>query len=62
MVENHNGVNDYTKFGKRGELASDRREEQEPGRLCPRILQSALGLINTLVIQDTSPYPSGRTS
>ncbi|MEV0390169.1 hypothetical protein [Nonomuraea sp. NPDC050643] len=39
--------------GKRGELASYRREEQELGMLCLHILQSALGLINTLIIQDT---------
>jgi len=28
VVENYNGVNDYIRFGKRGELASNRREEQ----------------------------------
>lgn len=27
VVENYNGVNDYIRFGKRGELASNRREE-----------------------------------
>ena len=31
VVENYNGVNDYIRFGKRGELASNRREEQELG-------------------------------
>ena len=34
VVENYNGVNDYIRFGKRGELASNRREEQELGMLC----------------------------
>jgi TnpA family transposase len=29
VVENFNGVNDYIHFGKRGELDSNRREEQE---------------------------------
>ncbi len=29
VVENYNGVNDYISFGKRGEVASNRREEQE---------------------------------
>ncbi|MFI7705581.1 Tn3 family transposase [Nonomuraea sp. NPDC049480] len=57
VVENYNGVNDYIKFGKRGELASNRREEQELGMLCLHILQSALGLINTLMIQDTLALP-----
>ncbi len=29
VVENYNGAGDYIKFCKRGELASNRREEQE---------------------------------
>ncbi len=57
VVENYNGVNDYIRFGKRGELASNRKEEQELGMLCLHILQSALGYINTLMIQDTLALP-----
>jgi TnpA family transposase len=57
VVENYNGVNDYIRFGKRGELASNRREEQELGMLCLHILQSSLGYINTLMIQDTLGLP-----
>jgi Tn3 transposase DDE domain len=57
VVENYNGVNDYIRFGKRGELASNRREEQELGMLCLHILQSSLGLISTLMIQDTLALP-----
>ncbi|MGV9838044.1 Tn3 family transposase [Nocardia niigatensis] len=57
VVENYNAVNDYIKFGKRGELASNRREEQELAMLCLHILQSCLGLINTLMIQDTLALP-----
>lgn len=57
VVENYNGVNDYIRFGKRGELASNRREEQELGMLCLHILQSSLGLVNTLMIQDTLALP-----
>lgn len=57
VVEDYNGVNDYIRFGKRGELASNRREEQELGMLCLHILQSSLGLINTLMIQDTLALP-----
>jgi hypothetical protein len=45
VVENYNGVNDYIRFGKRSELASNRREEQELRMLCLHILQSSLGLI-----------------
>jgi TnpA family transposase len=57
VVENYNGVNDYIRFGKRGELASNRREEQELGMLCLHIFQSSLGLVNTLMIQDTLALP-----
>ena len=57
VVETYNGVNDYIRFGKRGELASNRREEQELGMLCLHILQSSLGLVNTLMIQDTLALP-----
>jgi TnpA family transposase len=57
VVENFNGVNDYIHFGKRGELASNRREEQELGMLCLQILQASLGYINTLMIQDTLAEP-----
>jgi TnpA family transposase len=57
VVENFNGVNDYIHFGKRGELASNRREEQELGMLCLHILQSSLAYINTLMIQDTLAEP-----
>jgi hypothetical protein len=57
VVENYNGVNDYIRFGKRGELASNHREEQELGMLCLQILQSCLAFINTLMIQDTLAQP-----
>jgi hypothetical protein len=57
VVKNDNGVNDYIRFGKRGELASNRKQEQELGMLCLHILQSALGYINTLMIQDTLALP-----
>ena len=57
MVENYNGVNDYIFFGKSGELPSNRREEQEISMICLQILQSCLGFINTLMIQDTLADP-----
>jgi hypothetical protein len=44
-LENYNGVNDYILFGKSGELASNRREEQELSMLCLHILQSSLGFV-----------------
>jgi hypothetical protein len=57
VVENDNGVNDYIHFGKSGELASNRREEQELSMLCLHILQSSLGLVNTLMLQDVLAEP-----
>ena len=57
VVENYNGVNDYIFFGKSGELSSNRREEQEISMICLKILQSCLGYINTLMIQDTLAEP-----
>jgi TnpA family transposase len=57
VVENYNGVNEYIFFGKSGELSSNRREEQEISMICLQILQSRLGYINTLMIQDTLAEP-----
>ncbi|WP_230420775.1 transposase [Actinomadura soli] len=54
VVENYNGVNDYIRFGQRGELASNRCQEQELGMLSLHILRSCL---DTLVIQDTFALP-----
>ncbi len=56
-MENYNGVNDYIFFGKAGELSSNRREEQELSILCLHILQSSLGFINTLMLQDVLAGP-----
>lgn len=57
VVENYNGVNDYIHFGKSGEFASNRRDEQELGMICLQILQSALGYVNTLMLQDSLAEP-----
>jgi len=56
LVENYR-VNDYIFFGKSGELSSNRREEQEISMICLQILQSRLGYINTLMVQDTLAEP-----
>ncbi|GAB3949641.1 Tn3 family transposase [Streptomyces sparsus] len=39
-------------YGKGGEIASNRRDEQEMFVVCLRILQSALVYVNTLMLQD----------
>ena len=52
VVEGWNGVNDVIYFGKSGEFASNRRDQQELSLLCLHLLQAALVFINTLMIQD----------
>ncbi len=52
VMESWNGANDIIHFGKRGDIATNRRDEQELQILCLHILQAALVYINTLMIQD----------
>ncbi|WP_051084968.1 Tn3 family transposase [Kribbella catacumbae] len=52
VVEAWNGGNQVIFFGKGGDLASNRRDEQELSVLCLRVLQSALVYVNTLMVQD----------
>lgn len=57
VVESWNGVNDVIFFGKNGELASNRRDQQELAVLCLHVLQAALVYVNTLMIQDQLAEP-----
>ncbi len=52
IVEAFNGANAIIYYGKGGEIASNRHDEQEMTVLCLRILQAALVYINTLLLQD----------
>lgn len=52
VVESWNGSNSVIFFGKGGDIASNRRDEQELSVLCLRVLQSALVYVNTLMVQD----------
>ncbi|KOT80220.1 hypothetical protein ADK70_28040 [Streptomyces rimosus subsp. pseudoverticillatus] len=52
VMESSNGANFVIAYGKGGEIASNRRDEQEMFVLCLRILQSALVHVNTLMLQD----------
>jgi len=51
VVENWNSANGFIFYGKGGELATNRREDQEMGLLCLHLLQASLVFINTLMIQ-----------
>ena len=58
VMESWNGANDIIHFGKRGDIASNRRDEQELEMLCLHILQAAMVYINTLMIQDVLGEPA----
>ncbi|MEU9197853.1 Tn3 family transposase, partial [Streptomyces hundungensis] len=57
VMESSNGANSVIAYGKGGEIASNRRDEQETFVLCLRILQSALVFVNTLMLQDILGEP-----
>jgi TnpA family transposase len=59
VVESWNRANTVIFYGKGGDLASNHRDEQEMSVLCLRILQAALVYVNTLMLQDCSPSPTG---
>jgi TnpA family transposase len=48
-------------YGKGGDIATNRREEQEMTMLCLRILQAALVNVNTLMLQDVLADPDWAT-
>ena len=51
-MESWNRANAVIFFGKGGDIATNRRDEQELSVLCLRILQAALVYVNTLMVQD----------
>jgi hypothetical protein len=59
VVESWNRANTVIFYGKGSDLASNHRDEQEMSVLCLRILQAALVYVNTLMLQDCSPSPTG---
>lgn len=60
VVESWNRVNSVIFFGKSGEFATNRRDQQELGMVALHILQAAIVYVNTLMVQECSPCPSGR--
>jgi TnpA family transposase len=51
VVENWNSANSFIHYGKSGEFASNRREDQELSMLTLHLLQISLVYVNTLMIQ-----------
>lgn len=58
VMESSNGANSVIAYGTGGEIASNRRDEQEMFVLCLRILRSALVYVNTLMLQDVLDEPA----
>lgn len=56
-VESWNRANAVLCYGKGGDIATNRREEQEVTMLYLRILQAALVFVNTLMLQDVLADP-----
>lgn len=57
VVESWNRANTVIFYGKSGDLATNRRDEQEMSVLCLRILQAAMVYVNTLMLQDILADP-----
>jgi TnpA family transposase len=57
VVENWNGTNAFIFYGKGGEIATNRLEDQELAVLSLHLLQSSLVYINTLMIQQVLADP-----
>ncbi len=51
MIEHWNNVNDFIRFGKGGEFATNQLDEQEISMLALHLLQICLVYVNTLMIQ-----------
>lgn len=57
VIEQWNGANDFVFFARRGELSSNRREDQEISMLCLHLLQNCMVYVNTLMLQKVLDKP-----
>jgi len=57
VVENRNSANSFIFYGRHGEIATNRREDQEIAMLALHLLQISLVYVNTLMIQDVLRDP-----
>ena len=58
VVENWNSANGFIRYGNGGELATNRRDDQELAVLCLHLLQASLVYINTLMTQQVVDDPA----
>ena len=54
VIENWNSANSFIHYGKGGEFASNRLDDQEISMLALHLLQISMVYINTLMVQDVS--------
>jgi TnpA family transposase len=57
VVEQWNGATDFVFFARRGEMASNRREDHEISMLALHLIQNCMVYINTLMIQKVLAQP-----
>jgi TnpA family transposase len=57
VVESWNRVNAVIFFGKSGQFATNRRDQQELGMVALHILQAAIVYVNTLMVQEVLALP-----
>ncbi len=60
VIENWNSANDFILYGKGGEFASNRLENQELLMLSLHLLQVSLVYVNTLMVQQVLADPDWR--
>lgn len=60
VVENWNSANNFIFYGEKGEIATNRAEDQELAMLSLHLLQACLVYINTLFIQEVLAEPAWR--
>ena len=58
VIENWNSANGFILYGKAGEFASNRREDQEITMLSLHLLQNCMAYINTLMLQQILSEPA----
>jgi len=57
VVEQWNGATDFVFFARRGEMASNRREDHEISMLALHLIQNSMVYVNTLMIQKVLDQP-----
>ena len=57
VVEQWNSANDFIFFARRGEVSSNRREDQELSMLSLHLLQNCMVYVNTLMVQQVLAKP-----